>query len=180
MKELLSSFISAAVWESVKAEVNEAVIEEMNKLSEDADFQAQVQLAVGAELKAAKTSIEVNDDTMFSSVYDFFDEFLAVAYPYTAMRAQQLRWTKRWWAHPEAVMRLTALWHRFEYLVKHEPATYLETFLRVHSDYHMRVLMAPDGIFDDSKREDVESLPLPTEPMPAPTGDDSPEKETNS
>lgn len=101
----------------------------------------------------------------YSSVVEFVDEFLVVMYPFTADRAKTVRWTPQWWRHPEAVMRIAALWNRYEELRVKEPATFMETFLRVHADYHMRQLMAPEGVFDSCKREDQPSIPLPSAPM---------------
>ena len=107
----------------------------------------------------------MSTETQFSSVYEFVDNFLVVMYPTTQVRADDVRWTSRWWAHPEAVMRLTALWMRYEQLRQAEPATYIETFLRGHGDYHMARLMAPEGVFDDCRRMDMPSLPLKSDPV---------------
>ena len=104
-------------------------------------------------------------EPQFKSVYEFVDRFLVTAYPTTAVRADDVRWTGRWWAHPEAVLRLSALWMRYEQLRQAEPATYIETFLRNHGDYHMAKLMAPEGAFDDCRRVDTPSVPLKSSPV---------------
>ncbi|MGV0358891.1 DUF4913 domain-containing protein [Corynebacterium mastitidis] len=71
----------------------------------------------------------------YPTVYHFVEEFLAVMYPTADER--DARWAPYWFRHREAVIRLTALWKRFEQLRVEEPTTYMETFLRVHGDYHM-------------------------------------------
>lgn len=112
-----------------------------------------------------KLSPPAKPDRKYSTVIEFVDEFLVIMYPYTADRAKTVRWTPFWWQHPEALMRITALWNRYEELRHAEPATFMETFLRVHADYHMRYLMAPEGVFDSCKRENQPSIPLPTAPI---------------
>ena len=61
--------------------------------------------------------------------------------------------------------RLEALWLRFESLRQDEPATYMETFFRVHADYHMRVLMGENSVMQDCRREDTPTISLPTSPV---------------
>lgn len=105
-------------------------------------------------------------ETQYLSVYEFTDQLLAPLYGATEARIRSVNWSARWWAHPEAVARLDALWRRYEMLRVEEPATYMETFLRVHADYHMRQIMSETGAFADCRREDVPTVALPTTPMP--------------
>lgn len=105
-------------------------------------------------------------ETQFQSVYEFVDRLLAPLYATTDIRISEVNWARRWWAHPEVVARLDGLWRRYEQLRTDEPATFMETFLRGHADYHMRQIMKPGGVFEDSKREDTPSVPLPTDPIP--------------
>ena len=57
---------------------------------------------------------------VYGSVEDFVAEFLSVA---TEVRTGgPVSWCASWWAHPEAVLRLTALWRAWEAL-RLEPAT---------------------------------------------------------
>lgn len=102
---------------------------------------------------------------MYGSVYEFVEQFVAVMYPTTSTRVKDVRWSRQWWRHEEAVTRLGAMWHRFEQLRKEEPGTYVETFLRTCGDYHMGVLQRPGGVFEDCRREDTPSVPLPMEEM---------------
>ncbi|PLW00138.1 hypothetical protein BRL53_05235 [Corynebacterium ulcerans] len=102
-------------------------------------------------------------ETKYPSVYEFVDKVIRPAYAVTEERLSETNWASRWWAHPEAVLRLDALWRRFEQLRIAEPATFMETFLRVHADYHMAKLMRPDGVFADCRREDSPSIALPSD-----------------
>lgn len=94
----------------------------------------------------------------YPTVYHFVEEFLAVMYPSADER--DARWAPYWFRHREAMTRLEALWKRYEQLRVEEPTTYMETFLRVHGDYHMEVLQRPDGVFAQCGREDTPSVPL--------------------
>jgi hypothetical protein len=51
-----------------------------------------------------------------------------------------LVWCASWWAHPEAVARLTALWRAWEAL-RLEPATGMSNWWTLHFDPHMRVVL---------------------------------------
>lgn len=105
-------------------------------------------------------------ETQFLDVYQFFDQLIAPLYGVTDARLQSTNWAKTWWAHPDVVLRLDSMWRRYEQLRIAEPATFLETFLRVHGDYHMRWLMREDGVLADCRREDMPTLPLPSAPIP--------------
>ncbi|HAT6526225.1 TPA: DUF4913 domain-containing protein [Corynebacterium striatum] len=102
-------------------------------------------------------------DFHYKNVFEFVDKFLVVMYPTTGNRLARVAWSPCWWKHAEVVARFDALWKRYEYLRAKEPDTALETFLRVHGDYHMRQIMKDDGVFADCKREDIPSVPLPVQ-----------------
>ncbi len=105
----------------------------------------------------------------FPDVYHFVSDFLVTLYPVVGHRAKDVNWNGRWWKYPHAVVRLEALWQRFEQLRRDEPATFLETFLRVHADYHMAHLMADGGVFSDTKRQDFTANPLASYSPEGPT-----------
>jgi hypothetical protein len=58
----------------------------------------------------------------------------------------QYRWCARWWAHAEAVSRLTALWRAWE-AMRLEPATGISDWYGAHLDHHLIILLGPDGPF---------------------------------
>ncbi|MHA2788323.1 DUF4913 domain-containing protein [Corynebacterium sp. S7] len=104
-------------------------------------------------------------DLRFPTMYEFVDEIILPYYGTASTRIGQVNWGRRWWSHPEIVARLEALWLRYETLRQEEPATYMETFFRVHADYHMRQLMGETSVLQDCRREDMPTLPLPTSPV---------------
>lgn len=99
---------------------------------------------------------------LYPDVISFVVKELCPYYGKTAGRSSQVNWTPEWHKHPEAIKRFTALWCRFEKLRIQEPDTYLETFYRLHADYHMDRIMKPDGVFADCKKADTPLIPLPT------------------
>lgn len=101
---------------------------------------------------------------LFSNVYEFVDKLILPLYGLP--KTLKPNWSDKWWAHPEAVIRLEALWLRFEALRREEPVTFMETFLRIHADYHMDRLMYPQGVFSQCRKEDVPASPLPSSPIP--------------
>ena len=104
-------------------------------------------------------------DLRFQSMYEFVDQIILPFYGQSSSRIPSANWSERWWAHAEVVARLEALWLRFEALRQDEPATYMETFLRVHGDYHMRHLMGEMSVLQDCRREDTPTISLPNTPM---------------
>ncbi|WP_151550192.1 MULTISPECIES: DUF4913 domain-containing protein [Corynebacterium] len=124
----------------------------------DAEFDADVEPVPGSQIDAVSDDEVV--EPLFPDVYTFVSDFLSHIYPAVAHRQREVNWNSKWWSYEHAVIRLEALWQRFEQLRRDEPATYLETFLRVHADYHMNQLMAEQGVFADTKRQDFPAHPL--------------------
>ena len=69
----------------------------------------------------------------------------------------QYRWCAQWWAHAEAVSRLTALWRAWE-AMRLEPATGISDWYSAHLDYHLPILLGPDGPFCQCDRSDHQEL----------------------
>lgn len=105
-------------------------------------------------------------DLQFANVFEFVETFLAPIYAVGINQKKEVKWCRRWWAHPEAVYRLDCLWRRYEQLRLEEPLTYGETFLRVYGDYHMDRLMAPGQPFDACYMEHQPPVDLPIDPIP--------------
>ena len=53
-------------------------------------------------------------------------------------------WNGEWWKSTEVVMRMDAMWRAFEAL-RLDPGTGLSSWWRDHADYHMSVILSPDG-----------------------------------
>lgn len=80
--------------------------------------------------------------------------------------SNEVRWCGQWWAHGEAITRLTALWHAWETL-RLDPGLGMGTWFRDHLDPQLRELVAPRGPFARCTPDRHEaSKPLPTTPAP--------------
>ncbi|WP_017972363.1 DUF4913 domain-containing protein [Actinopolyspora halophila] len=77
-------------------------------------------------------------------------------------------WCPHWWAHPEAVARLEALWRCWEAARLDGPMA-MSTWWLQHADPHLALLTDPDrspfASCHDGHRDEL--APLPTEPAPA-------------
>lgn len=124
---------------------------------EDPDFDdADVDAAV----------IDHGPEAVFASLEDFVRDYLLTVYR-RKVSGQGMTWCGEWWRHPEAWIRLDALWRSWEYL-RLDPATGMSVWLRDHADPHMAILLSADGPFKGCKPE-VHSCglrPLPTTPIP--------------
>ncbi|MGW6735240.1 DUF4913 domain-containing protein [Streptomyces sp. NPDC055013] len=56
---------------------------------------------------------------------------------------QTLTWCPRWWAHPEVLTRVNALWRAGEHL-RLDPALGMSMWFLHHSDPHLRQIMDGD------------------------------------
>lgn len=80
--------------------------------------------------------------------------------------SQTQRWCPSWWAHAEAIVRLTALWQTWE--VARLDAAGLAEWLRIHFDAINPVLLAADGPFASCTNDrHSEQAPMPTTAPPA-------------
>jgi hypothetical protein len=103
----------------------------------------------------------------FPSLPAFVEEYLALTYR-RAMSTHSATWCAQWWRHPEAVVRLDALWRAWEHL-RLDPATGMSVWLRDHADHHMAVLLSSDGPFhgcSPDKHTARPLAPLACEPPP--------------
>ncbi len=74
------------------------------------------------------------------------------------------RWSAQWWTSAEAIIRLEALWRTFEQ-ARQDP-TAISAWLRDHTDYHLNILMSPNGPFANSKDTSTVNEPLPYDTPP--------------
>ena len=87
---------------------------------------------------------------------------------YIRKLSQTLRWCPQWWAHPEAIVRLTALWQTWESArASKEPAA-MADWLRTYLDAINPVLLSPDGPFSSCTLErHTDNRPQPVTLPPA-------------
>ena len=81
---------------------------------------------------------------------------------------QTVRWCPQWWAHPEAVIRLTALWRTWESARASDEDAAMADWLRTYFDAINPVLLSTDGPFHSCTLDrHAEPRPLPvTTPPP--------------
>ena len=104
----------------------------------------------------------------YASVEDWVGRYLLVMYR-RAVSGTGTTWCPQWWRHPEAVVRLEALWRAWEYLRK-DATTGMSVWLRDHCDPHMTQLLSADGPFKGCKSKQHSGHPtdpLPFDPSPA-------------
>ncbi|NDR53552.1 MULTISPECIES: DUF4913 domain-containing protein [unclassified Actinomyces] len=99
----------------------------------------------------------------FGNVDEFVRDFLRNMYR-RRIDGRHRCWAARWWQYEEAVARLEALWRAWEYL-RLDPTTGMSTWWRDHADYHMAVLMDPDGPFSTAALGE-ENLSKKGDPLP--------------
>lgn len=86
-----------------------------------------------------------------STLDKFFLEVIRPIYVRKVSSRGGRRWSAEWWRSHEALVRLEALWRSWEHL-RGDPAMGMITWLR-EADYHMELLMNPEGPFAHSKDE---------------------------
>ena len=103
----------------------------------------------------------------YAHLEDFVGDYLVQVYR-RSLSGPSTAWCPEWWRHPEAVIRLEALWRAWEHL-RLDPATGMSVWLRDHADHHMGVLLSSDGPFkgcgvDGHGDHPLEPLPVATPP----------------
>jgi hypothetical protein len=109
---------------------------------------------------------DANDlDEGTADVYPFLQEFVERHLAPLLARPSARCWCACWWAHPEAVDRLRALWRAWEVLQRDDVG--LSSWWVYHLDPHLRVLFDQSGPFAACRDGHTEKLqPLPTVPVP--------------
>ncbi len=79
---------------------------------------------------------------VYGSAEEFLHEQLLPSYK--RKQGKQTRWCKRWYLHPEAISRVTAMWRSWEKL-RLEAGTGASDWWLHHADPHLRVLLDPES-----------------------------------
>lgn len=85
----------------------------------------------------AENELGVPPTLRFTDEFAFFDDYLSLAYESTGMSQ---KWCPRWWAHGSVRFRIRSMWLAYESLLRRDPATCDEVFLRTIGDHHMPLL----------------------------------------
>lgn len=81
---------------------------------------------------------------LYPNVIEWTHGWLVPMYRRPVGDGRSLAWCPEWWRHPEAVVRLSALWRGFEQR-RLEPGDSMSAWLRDHLDHHLRILTDPTG-----------------------------------
>jgi hypothetical protein len=95
---------------------------------------------------AAHSHEEPEAELVFESAIKFFVEMLAPSYVRDVNEGAAFAWCPEWYKHPEALIRMEAIWRAWEHL-RLEPAFGISTWWLNHAEPHMRVLMDTRGPF---------------------------------
>ena len=124
---------------------------------------------------------KANPKPVFTDVVSFVNRYIA---PATGTRlGGPVAWCPRWWEHPTAILRLTALWRAWETL-RLEPAG-MSAWWVGHYDAHMKALLDADrGPFyrctKAHQAAEAAPAPLPRRPIGARPTPWSPERTPRS
>lgn len=182
----LAKLVQAAVNKTVNKIVGDAV-EEM--------FTEQMREEVsGLALEAAQTKLQPDDpaaandaaagtagaasdsageddaadppkETIYGSTDEFVRKYLVGMYRRPV--GGDHVWAPDWWAFPEAIARLEALWRSWEHL-RLDGALGMSVWWKDHADHHMGVLLSSKGPFEVTYGERTEAnVPLPYTRPPA-------------
>ena len=97
------------------------------------------------------TNNQPADKEEFEPLYDNVEAWVDAVYTTTFARLARARWCPQWWAHPEAVLRLTALWQSWE-LARAQPGGFADWLARLFDPINQR-LIAEDGPFSACTKE---------------------------
>ncbi|MFJ6028759.1 DUF4913 domain-containing protein [Pseudarthrobacter sp. NPDC092424] len=89
---------------------------------------------------------EAAAELVYDNAIEFFAELLAPSYVRDVNEGAELAWCPEWYKHPEALIRMEAMWRSWEHL-RLEPALGMSSWWLNHADPHMRVLMDTKGPF---------------------------------
>lgn len=109
-------------------------------------------------------------ELVFGSTEHWVTEWLAPSYRrYITPNGARTTWCGAWWRHPEAVMRLEALWRAWEHL-RLDGQTGMSVWWKDHADHHMPVMLDAEGVFKGCTLSAHNELQPALPVIPAPEG----------
>lgn len=159
MQNNVEELTRAMVRRAIEGKIKSRVLDEVNRFADE--HEEWLHETVQEEARRVLEIVEPIEPE-FKSVSEFVDLFVRPMYPTTAATVERTNWSARWFEHGEAMARLHAMWVKYEAMRRKDEQGFLEEYLRVHADYHMRQLMKDDGVFAECSAQDVESVPLPS------------------
>lgn len=110
----------------------------------------------------------LDDDEEFQPIFEHVGEWVEVYFAPTFVRraTQTMRWCPSWWDHPEAYIRLEALWRTWE-VHRLDAQRGMAVWFRDFVDGQLLTLFSHSGPFEEcSAQEHRERKPLPVTPAP--------------
>jgi hypothetical protein len=105
---------------------------------------------------------------MFNSLEEWVHGWLLPLYR-RSLDGPAVTFCREWWRHPEAYLRLDALWKSWEFM-RRKPGTGMAVWMRDYCDYHMGALMREQGTFKgctiESHNHEYSLQPWVVAPMP--------------
>jgi len=106
---------------------------------------------------------------LYESAAEWVEHYLSLVY--WRRLGTRHTWCSQWWLHPEAVVRLEAMWRAWEKMRREDPMTGIARWFIDVCDPMMRELLDPDGPFKGCietrhrQKTDAE-MGLPVAPLP--------------
>jgi hypothetical protein len=136
----------------------------MSAIGEWDDVDTDVDVDTG-EILEPEAAGNTAPELYFASVDEFVREMIVPIFRRKVGDRSPFHWSAEWWRHPEAVIRLEALWRAWEHL-RLDPATGMSVWLRDHADHHLAIHFSDYGPFGKSQDSTDHGDPLPYDPPP--------------
>lgn len=128
----------------------------------DAGDLAAIEQAM-AQLRETSSDETPDFKPRFPDLESWVNGFFVITF---ARPSGQIRWCANWWDHPEAVLRLDAMWRTWEAAAL-DPVRGMAAWLRDHLDPNLGILFSSTGPFADcSDGRHVKPPELPVSATP--------------